>query len=661
MRCDRRRSPFTQRFTQRPDRARGEIGPREPNEALYRTPSRAASPSAIAPVAWYNKFMSDSPGPLLPPAAAEAGMTRVPGEWRLLIYASVFGVVMGIVALAFIRPIQWAEHAAEGWLQQNPHSVFWVLPLAPAVGGLVCAAVLWLVPVDLRGHGVSAVLYSVARLRSALPFRLAVRQWLASTATIVSGGSAGPEGPMVTIGAAIGSSIGRWAKLDRDGVTTLLGAGAAGGIAAVFNAPIAGVFFALEVLLRDFSIRTFAPIVVASVLSSAATQTILGTPQPLFGADPSVFAAMRHVLTVESAPAFVLLGVACGAVSVLFTRGLRLSERLFSASPIPRFLRPAVGGLLLGALGLGYVALDPSEGGFEVPLFMGNGYSSVTQLLVPSTYELAPSPLIFLLVGWLVFKIVGTSLTLGSGGSGGLFAPSLLLGALTGGVFGTIVKATGIMPTATPAHFALVGMAGAVAGTTHAPLSGILLVYELTGDYSTILPLMLTATVATLVARALERESAYTGVLRDQGVRLGTLGDQSLLRRLTVRDVTLSPPITVRADDTADRLLQVADRCDVGEFIVLSPDGRVHGIVGGRELRAALVHREALQLLQVSEIMRLKMPSVAAHETLDVALDRFRDSDLSSIPVLDANGRCEGLLTRERLMRRYHDEMERDA
>lgn len=583
------------------------------------------------------------------------------GDWRILLYAATFGVVMGLLALAFISPIQWAESTAERMLERAPMSLLWAVLLVPALGGLMCGVVCHLLPLDLRGHGVSAVLYAVARRRSRLPYRLALRQWIASTLTIVTGGSAGPEGPIVTIGAAIGSNVGRLAKLDRDGVTTFLGAGAAGGIAAVFNAPITGVFFALEVLLRDFSIRTFAPIVVAAVLSSAVTQTVLGTQRPLFGTGENVFASMREQITVAGTPAFILLGIACGIVSVAFIRSMRVAEHLFAKLPGPTVLRPALGGLLLGALGAGYLAIAPKESQIGVTVFMGNGYQAVDRLMSPATYENATLSFGGLILIWLILKTIGTSLTLGSGGSGGLFAPSLLVGALTGAAFGLVVQSFGFMTSVTPAHFALVGMGGALAGSTHAPLSGILLVYELTGDYSVILPLMLTATIATIVARSLERTSAYTGVLAEQGVKLGTRGDQSLLRRLTVRDVMLTAPVNVSPEDPADRLLQVVERCDIGEFVVVDGNGRVCGLVGGRELRAALVNREALPLLHVGEIMRTTISGVTQTDTLDVALDRFGTSDLASLPVLDASGRCEGLLTRERLMRRYHDEMERDA
>ena len=627
-----------------------------------------------------------NPTPSGPPGTDRPGRVAVPGvggrggtsalpwiedqrrTWPELLFTAFFGTFMGLVALAFILPIHWAEAQAELWSRDHPGVLLAVTAVVPAIGGLVCGLVNRAIAVPLRGHGVSMVLYSVARLQSRLPARLALRQWIASTVTIVSGGSAGPEGPIVTIGATLGSNAGALAKQDRERMTTLLGAGAAAGIAAVFNAPIAGVFFALEVLLRDFSLRTLAPIVAASVMASATTQSLVGSRQPLFGVRPEVMESMRGLLTIGAAPAFVLLGVACGLVGILFIRSLRAAESINERTRLPRPLRPALGGLLLGLLGAGYIALSMRFGAASMPLFMGNGYPLVDRVTTPAFYDgsvlgstLSHGQLAALLLLWLGLKVLATSLTLGSGGAGGLFAPGLVMGALTGAAFGCAVEATGLLPQATPAHFALVGLAGAVAAMMHAPLSGILLVYELTQDYSLILPLMLTATVATLVARGIERESIYTAELAVQGVRLGRRGDSSLLRRLTVRDVTLMPGVVVRPHDTAERLLTLSERTQDEEFLVVDDAGRYVGVIGGRELRAALLYREALNLLQVGEIMRTDAPTVANGDPLDVALERFQSADLASLALVDAAGRVKGVLTRDRLMRRYHEELERDA
>lgn len=588
-------------------------------------------------------------------------------DLRIVLWAAALGLSMGALALAFIVPIHALERLWEGWAVTSRPRLAAAVMLAPALGGLLCAAVLWLFPLSVRGHGVSTVLYAVARNRSQVPFRLAIRQWLASTATIVSGGSAGPEGPIAAIGSAIGSTLGRITRLKQDAVTTLLGAGAAAGIAAVFNAPIAGVFFALEVLLRDFSIRTFAPIVVAAVLASAATQMIVGVQSPILSVDPSQFDGMRGQLSIAAAPAFALLGVACGVAAVGFMRLLRASERRFAALKAPAFLRPAIGGLLLGLLGLAYLVLNPlpearPEGVAAPPAFMGNGYRLIGQLLDREFYLAGGArSLAGLLLLWLLLKGLATGFTLGSGGSGGLFAPSLLIGALAGGAFGLAVRESGLVPGAEPVAFALVGMAGLVAATTHAPLCGMMLAYEVTGDYTLILPLMLAATIATLVARSLDRYSIYTAVLAEQGVRVGTHADRSLLRRLSVRDVTLAPAVPIRVDESAERLLAVSERCEVGELVVLDREDRYVGLVGGAELRAALLHQAALPLMQVGELMRTGVPAVRDDDSLEVVLDRFAAGDFAALPVIDASGHVEGLLSRERLMRRYQRELDRDA
>ncbi|MBQ72480.1 MAG: hypothetical protein CMJ67_06195 [Planctomycetaceae bacterium] len=589
-------------------------------------------------------------------------------EWWLLALAAGFGLFMGVAALAFIGPIQALEHLAESIGVDQPGLMLWLLPLVPVVGALATGLLNRAMPVDFKGHGVSAVIYAVSRRQSRLRLRLLARQWLGSTFTIGSGGSAGPEGPIVTIGAVLGSNLARLFRLDAKSGTTLLGCGAAAGLASVFNAPLAGIFFVLEVLLRDFSLRTFTPIVVAAVLSAATTQTILGTNEPLFGVGPSFFAQDEIPFTVGMTPPFVLLGIACGIVAVLFTRSLQFTEKRFEGIKLPTPLRPAIGAALLGLLGLGYMLITrTSLFGLEtepIPPFMGNGYMVIQRLLTPdfyvpeggSTLANAWPGIIGLLAVWAVMKIVATSLTLGSGGAGGLFAPSLVIGALVGSVFGVLVVGTGWFPDANPAHFALVGMAAMVAATTHAPMTGVMLVYELTQTYALIVPLLLCAVLSVIIGRILARESVYTSELVAAGVRVGGTTDLTILRQLTVRDVPLIPPVTVRAEENGQRLLELSERFSVSDFVVVDESDTYLGMVTAGDLQAALVFREAIPLLQVGELERRDLPCVELDDTLDVALDRFSGHDAASLAVVSAtegSPRVIGILTRTRLMREY--------
>jgi chloride channel protein, CIC family len=592
--------------------------------------------------------------------ATRLGFSR---EWWMLVVAAGVGLLMGVAGYLFIKPIQMLEHQAEVFGMESPSMLLWLLPVIPVIGAVLTGVLAWLLPSEFHGHGVSNVIFGVTRRQSRLRLRLLARQWIGSTLTIGSGGSAGPEGPIVTIGAAIGSNLARLLRLDAKSGTTLLGCGAAAGLASVFNAPIAGIFFVLEVLLRDFSLRTFTPIVVASVLAAATTQTIIGSNEPLFGVGPSFFADNPIPFTIGMTPAFVVFGIVCGLVAVSFIRTMQC----FAKIPVPGIIRPGIGALLLGLLGVGYmltVAPWATAGDADpVPPFFGNGYMVIFRLLETESYSdaadsmLANGPwiLIGILLLWAILKIVSTSLTLGSGGAGGLFAPALVVGAIVGSLFGLLVVQTGWFPNVNPAHFALVGMAAMVAATTHAPMTGVMLVYEITQTYSLIVPLMLCAVLSVIVGRLLYRESVYTAELAAAGIRVGSTSDLTLLRQLTVRDVPLMPPVTVRPNDSGQRLLELSERFAVSDFVVVDEKDNYLGMVTGADLQAALVFREAIPLLQVHEIERTDLPSVVLDDTLDVALDRFSEHDAASLAVLShpGDGRVIGVLTRTRLMREY--------
>jgi CIC family chloride channel protein len=568
-------------------------------------------------------------------------------------------MALAVIALAFIRPIQWLEEGAIEWARDNPAQVPIAVAIVPVLGALLCGAVQSVFKVKLRAHGVSSVLYAIHRKRSQIPPILAVRTWLGSTATISSGGSAGPEGPIVTIGATLGSGIARFLRADPQTATTLVGCGAAAGIAAVFNAPITGIFFVLEVLLRDFSLRTFTPIVIASVFAAATVQTLIGTPEPLFGVGAELFKGSGEGLTIGTTPAFAALGIVCGIASVFFVRTLQASEIAFSKLPIARWMLPATGAAILALLGVVHVALAkdmPNFGEGLLPPFFGNGYPVAKAVLEPSFYARDTALVVAaLLIGLAVVKCVATSLTLGSGGIGGLFAPALLVGALVGGAFGSLGEFIPFVADVGPARLALAGMAGVVAGTTHAPLAGAMLVYELSREPSILLPVILVAALGTIVARLLERHSLYTAELAALGVRLGSASDLSTLRRLRVRDLHLREPITVRGSAPASSLVELARGSE--EFVVLDDSGALEGMIGARDLRIALVNREALPLLQVRDIARTGVRALDGDLPLDHALDRI---DRGPLPVRDEKGAIVGVLTRGRIMRAWRRHMERD-
>lgn len=581
-------------------------------------------------------------------------------DWYLYIVAAVIGLVMAVVATLFIAPLR----AMEAWGESlSGHPLLpWLILLGPAAGGLVVGVLRNIIRARDVGPGVTTLMYAVLRQRSRIQSRVGLQKWLCSTATIATGGSAGAEGPIVNIGGVIGSNIARLLGTRSQNTATLLGCGSAAGIAAVFNAPIAGVFFVMEILLRDFSLKTFTPIVIAAVVASASTRSFLHD-SAIFDVGEGFMRSGDH-FGIDQIPIYLVLGLLSAFAAIFFIRTLKLASDWFGRLSISPILKPAVGGLLLGLMGLLSIMMT---GLVDVPSFYGNGYPVITNLLDPGTYiaddESGSLTALALLVAiLLVLKVVGTSLTIGSGGAGGMFAPSLLIGAALGGLLGLILEGLGWLPHGSPAHLALVGMAAVLAGTTHAPLTAILIVYELTQSYQIILPLMFAAVVSTIIARSLNRNSIYTSRLRDMGIRVGLMSDLTILRRLTVSDVPLRDPVLVAENDSAQHLLELSEERRTANIIVVDDHGNYAGMVTADDLKSALMHREAIPLLQVHELERRNLPTVTTDETLDIVLEKFSHNDIDSLPVFDAGDvdHPVGVITRSRLLQTYQAELERD-
>ncbi|MGN6743688.1 MAG: chloride channel protein, partial [Amnibacterium sp.] len=394
----------------------------------------------------------------------------------------------------------------------------WFLLLVPVVGGLLYGPLVARFAPEARGHGVPEVMLAVARRGGRIRPRVALVKALASAICIGSGGSVGREGPIIQIGSALGSALGRLTRSPEERMRTLVACGAAGGIAATFNAPIAGVFFALELLLRDFKARSFGVVVLASVTASVVGRALLG--DHAFLLLPSV----RLDSPLEYVP-IAVLGVLAGLVGMGFTRFLYLVEdvcdRLWRG---PDWLRPVVGGVLIGAVVL------------AVPQLYGVGYPAL-DLGVRGGYALGF--LLLLMVG----KAVATSLTLGVGGSGGVFAPSLFVGAMFGAAFADVAALAVPALAGQQAVFAVVGMGAVLSGTTRAPITAGIMLFELTGDYGVILPLLLAIILATAVSRALGKDTIYTLKLRRRGIDLDAPPPNPALRGTVAELMAPAPPV----------------------------------------------------------------------------------------------------------------------
>ncbi len=504
--------------------------------------------------------------------------------------------------------------------------------LAPALGGVLAGPLIARGAQEARGHGVPEVMEAVALRGGRIRPRVAVVKTLASAITIGSGGSAGREGPIVQVGATLGSAVGQAFRMSESRIRLLVACGAAGGIAAAFNAPLAGVFFALEVILQRFSARGFATVVLSAVTASVIWRSAFGN-QPVLQVPPF---GLRNPGELGL---YVLLGLLAALVAIAFTRLLYWTEDRFEAIPLPLDLKPALGGLLLGLVGLATVRLAGDS------LVYGSGLPGIDRAL---TGRLAW----WVLLALLGAKLVATSLTLGSGASGGIFAPSLFLGATLGAAFGQGVHALLPGASASPGAYAMVGMAAVFAGAAHAPISSILILFEMTNDYRIILPLMLACIVATVVSSLLHPDSIYTLKTKRKGLDLAEGRERHLLERIPVSRATLTDAATLRLPATTEQARQLLRETATDTLIVLDGDDRVVGIVTAEGvLGAEAPGARARPLEQVVE----EYPTVTPDQSIEEALRRLAPRGLRTIPVVadDHSRRFVGVATRETLLAAY--------
>ena len=566
----------------------------------------------------------------------------------------------------------------------------WLLVAVPTLGGLVVGVIGRLVSQEREGHGVVDVMESVARTRGFVKARTAIEKIVTSAVTIGTGGSAGAEGPIVQIGAAVSGGVAHVFRLSRHQMPVLVGCGCAAGISAIFNAPLGGLLFTLEVILHDFRARAITPLVVSAVIANVTMRGLVGwlyehghgdNAYITVFADPNVQFVGTSLLDWPQVPAYALLGLTCGLLGAALARSMEVGEEAFrtlvTGRPWVKAMRPAVGGLLLGLLGLSAVLVAPEAMGgrggpfnfeeYPMPAFYGDGYGVIETLLRPSSEffdRFGPLTLLGLLVGLALTKLVATVLTLGSGGSGGIIAPSLFLGAVVGGIVGVTLREIGWFGNAIPEAYALVGMAALLAAVVHAPLASLLIIFEITGDAgrnnAILLPALLAVVVAMGASRLIMRDSIYDAALRRRGVRIGG-ADPALLSRLTIETVTLDPAATIGVDEPFDRVVELMDRWGTRDFAVVDRDGAYVGLLAEEDVNLALMSREAMPLVVVGELMRGDVPLVASSDDLQRAFDLFARLDVSHLPVgltREASTRVIGLVSRAGLMRRYQQELD---
>ncbi len=564
--------------------------------------------------------------------AALVDRSEMSSRTFLMVLALVVGLGGGYGAVFFrwlIRTFHklFFEHGATLLAPLGPYYVI----IVPAVGMVIVAAMVRYLAPETKGHGVPEVMEAVALRGGIIRPRVAVIKSLASAVCIGSGGSAGREGPIVQIGSALGSTLGQILHLSDNRVRTLVSCGAAAGIAATFNAPLAGVFFALEIIAGDFTAECFGGVVVSSIMASVVGRSAFGD-MPAFTVFPYQLA--RHAELIF----FVLLGIVACLVAQLFMRTLYYCEDLFEGMRLPWPATAVIGGLGIGVTGLLF---------HEV---FGVGYAAIDEAAF-ARYSIGFALCL------LAAKILATSVTLGSWGSGGIFAPSLFMGAMLGLAFGKLMNLIGSQTS--PGAYALVGMGAVFAGTAHAPISAILILFELTRDYRLILPLMFACVISTILSRLLERDSIYTWKLTRRGVHVSFGRDIGLLNMIKVADAMTTDLTTVATTASVREVAQLLETTKHHGFPVVDEQGLLHGIVTLQDIRRAL--HDGQENVPVTEVATHAVLVCFPEENLNDALRKLGLRDVGRIPVVDPDDHRKilGLITRKNVITAYNQALMR--
>lgn len=551
-------------------------------------------------------------------------------EWAIILLAIGIGVFAGLFSVLFRIMIGWAKggfygtgQALLGFMPGEWWKVF-----VPAIAGIVVGPLTYFLAREAKGHGVPEVMETVALRGARMRMRVIFVKALASASSIGAGASVGREGPIVQMGSGIGSIMAQWFKLHGEKVKTSVGCGAASGIAATFNAPIAGVIFAQEVILGKFTPTTFVPIVVSSVTASVVARIFVG--------DIPAFIVQSFTLNHPyELILYLLLGVLSAFTAVIFVKSLYLTEDIFDSwKGFPEWLKPVFGGLIIGLMGMGF------------PQILGVGYETIQGVFQNET-------LMGVLIVLVFLKILATSITLGSGHSGGVFAPCLFIGASLGGAFGLFVKQ--LFPTLVghPGAYAIVGMGAVVAGATQAPITAVLIIFEMTRDYRLILPLMIAIVFSTFIYSYLSRGSIYTLKLLRRGIDLEAGKDINIMKRIKVGDVMTSPVEVVRLSDHVGRVIEIMHHSKHNGFPVINEKGELHGIITLQDVREAPV--KGIMELPVKKIMTTTLKVTYPHELLDNVFRMMRKFELGHLPVVtpDDPNKLVGIITRSDLLKAY--------
>ncbi len=558
----------------------------------------------------------------------------------ILILSFAVGILSALAAFALKHLIHFIQHLLTGGF--DPHTFNWLYLVYPVIGIFITGLFIRNVVRDDISHGVTKVLYAISCRQGKIRRHNSWSSLIASGITIGFGGSVGAESPIVMTGSAIGSNLGSFFKMEKKVMMLLIGCGAAGAVSGIFKAPIAGLVFVLEVLMLDLTMSSLLPLLISSVTAATLSYLLMGT-------DAMFEFHMENAFDLARVPFVIMLGVTCGLVSLYFTHVTTAIERQFKKLSNP-YYKLAIGGTILSVL----IFLFP-------PLY-GEGYDTITELINGTSeniildnslfYGHASFLLLYMLL-IILFKAFASTVTNCGGGCGGIFAPSLFLGCVTGYLFASVCNMSGFGVPVSDKNFALFGMAALMSGVFHAPLTGVFLIAELTGGYALFLPLMIVSVCSYLTVKVFDKNNIYAIRLAQRGELITHHKDQAVLTILKVADVIEKDFMRVNPDMELGALTSVVAKTRRNIFPVVDAGNRLVGILYLDDIRHVMFRQELYHRFNVASLMREAPVRLSIEEPMEAVMRKFEETGAWNLPVEDVTGEYIGFISKSAIFTAY--------
>jgi chloride channel protein, CIC family len=556
----------------------------------------------------------------------------------------VIGIIAGLAAVVLKTSVHYIEYFLLNTSEVNYEN--WLFMFFPFVGILLTVFFLRRFVKDDISHGITKILYAISKKNGKIKSHNMYSSMVACTLTGGFGGSVGMEAPILFTGSAIGSNLGQLFGLNRSTLNLLIGCGTAGAMAAIFKAPIAGLIFAFEVLMLDLTAASIIPLLIATVSGAIVSALLLGE-------QIEFYFTLKDPFNYKSIPFYILLGIVSGLISLYFVRINSYTEKILKKFKHP-YRKVLFGGIALGLLI------------FVFPPLFGEGYSSMKSMLSGQPHELLNNSMFYslsedkwlfllFLVGILFFKVVAMAITTGSGGIGGVFAPSLFMGGITGFTFAKAVNL--ISPSwikLSESNFSLVGMAGLIAGVIHAPLTAIFLIAEITGGYGLFIPLIITASISYITIYYFEPHSIYTKQLAESGVLITHHKDKNVLRLMTIKSVIETDFIKISIHGTLGDLVGAIAKSKRNFFPVVDEQEHFCGVVMLDDVRDIMFEKSNYEKVLISDIVTMPLETASVKDNMETVMNKFKGTDQWNMPVTD-NGVYVGFVSKSKIFDSYRD------